>query len=173
MYNALLQMSQRSKVSCSLCPCVAALLVIVLGRLHVPLLDVLPLTLSGALATAIANANILRTPLFKVFQTFSEPVSKALSPQISILPIRVSCSFATYNCMPKAAPKTVNSMVVLLRMTALQAMVSIGTDRWRCSRIGGVLVEGAGKLEVAVSAVGTIDIVNSLTPDILNVDWRC
>jgi hypothetical protein len=136
MYNALLQMSQRSKVSCSLCPCVAALLVIVLGRLHVPLLDVLPLTLSGALATAIANANILRTPLFKVFQTFSEPVSKALSPQISILPIRVSCSFATYNCMPKAAPKTVNSMVVLLRMTALQAMVSIGTDRWRCSRIG-------------------------------------
>lgn len=135
MYSVLLQVQPRFRASWSFCPCAIALLV-VLGRLHVLLLDVLPLSLPSALATAISNTGNVRTPLLIVFQIFSDPVSKALLSYFSTLPFRVSRSVATYNCMPKAAPKTVNNMVVLLRMIALQAMVSIGIDRWRCSRIG-------------------------------------
>jgi hypothetical protein len=52
MYNVLLQAPKCRRVSCSLCPCVDLLLVL-LGRLHIPLLDVLPLSLPSALATAI------------------------------------------------------------------------------------------------------------------------
>lgn len=46
----------------------------------------------------------------------------------------------TYSCMPKAAPKTVNNMVVLLRRTALQSTVShgrvegLGEGRRACRR---------------------------------------
>jgi hypothetical protein len=55
MYNVPFQAPQSIWPSYSLRPCDAALLV-VLGRLHVLLLDVLPLSLPSALAIATCNA---------------------------------------------------------------------------------------------------------------------
>jgi hypothetical protein len=132
MYRVGPQAPKCLPVSRSLCPLAAALLVL-LGRLHVPLLDVLPLSLPIALALLSITPWVLRTPLLRPFQIFSDPVSKALSPCLASSPsVSRSQSAITYSCIPKAAPKTVNNMVVLLRRTALHPMVSIVMElSWR------------------------------------------
>lgn len=120
----------------ALCPCIshapssqyagAVRLLVVLGRLHVPLLDVPPLALPVALAHAFYVSSNIRTPRLSVFQILSDPVSKALLRYFSAVSL---CPFScgmTYSCIPKAAPKTVKSIVVLLRRTALRVRVSTG-----------------------------------------------
>lgn len=64
-----------------------AVLLVVLGLLHVPLLDIFPLSLEALLAQVVPMYVPVHTPLFMASQIFSEPVSNALSFYISILSI--------------------------------------------------------------------------------------
>lgn len=67
-------------------PVLQRTLLVVLGGLHVSLLDVLPLALFARLACVawLAGREIARTPRFRLSQMRSEPVSKALCP-VSVL----------------------------------------------------------------------------------------
>jgi hypothetical protein len=92
IYSVLLQAPWLVQRSCALRRFAADLLV-VLGGLHVPLLDVLPLTLPSALAGGVQTARIRPTPLLRVLQILSDPVSKALLCWISTLSFRVLLRF--------------------------------------------------------------------------------
>ena len=104
----------------------AELLLVVLGGLHVALLDVLPLALPCELARVTSNKNPVTYPAVQAVPDLLRSCVEA-----PVVPYQLSCLLAypsgfvmTYSCMPNAAPKTANNMVVLLRRTALQAMVS-------------------------------------------------
>lgn len=106
-------------------PLSRCLLLVVLGGLHVSLLDVLPLALPDLLAWIARILCAAPTPRLMLSQMRSEPVSKALSSLSISMFLHVQPRFATYSCMPKAAAKTVPRRVTLLLMMVLRLMVSI------------------------------------------------
>lgn len=77
-------------ISC-LSRCLVALLLVVLGGLHVSLLDVLPLSLPPALASCTRNEPEAPTPRLMLSQILSEVVSNALLFPSASIPSAHSC----------------------------------------------------------------------------------
>jgi hypothetical protein len=95
-------------------------LFLILRRLHVSLLDILPLALYTVLVPQTSRPSLAHTPLLMASHILSDPVSKALCPQSVFSPHLFRAEpGVTHSCRPKAETKTVPSMVVLLRMKTL------------------------------------------------------
>lgn len=87
-------------------------------------------------------------------QIFSEPVSNALCYYQLLLSPSSTSDAVAYSCRPKAEPKTANNMVVLLRRTALQPMVSLVGSKGM--REEDLLVDVAEHLRGVVSAPSVV-----------------